>query len=141
MRSWLYPGFTVSLFFVAALLPGCREEDDAPRNEKFEGTIEDINLNRSELTLSFYHDRQKREMTVTGKINEDTEISVNGKLVSLKELKKGQRVAGTARVEKQNGKVVVIAEKVFVAQSETIRRETPTTGEAPAEGNAGSKPS
>jgi len=115
---------------VAAYLlafPGCRQEQPGPEVISLDGKIEKINRtsdDTGEITVSYYSDKQKTEVSGIGMVTKATEIMINGAIATLKDLRDGERVHGEVRVDKKGGERVLTILKITVN-----RAQTPTPGE------------
>lgn len=98
--GWL--GVVILAAYVAGL-EGCRPADEAPRVRVLEVTVEKIDYDTREVTVSFVDKRgETRELSAV--VDPDTEILINGKVASLRDVqvKDRARVAGY-RTENASG--------------------------------------
>lgn len=103
---------------------GCSEKDSARKHRQLEGTITNIDVDNAKVTLRFYSEKHKAETTVTGKVTPETEVSINGRLSSLEDLREGERVNVLGWVQGRGADREVVAVKVTVERAETIRKES-----------------
>lgn len=96
----------------AALLPfvgslagaGCNEDKEAFEVVPLEGKIEAITSNgdgTGELTVSYYSDKHKQEVSGTGRVTKETEVLINGVVARLEDLREGEHVRGDVRIDKK----------------------------------------
>lgn len=128
-RTHSNPTFLGCLLLAAVTaFPGCGKDEPEAEIKSQTGVIERIDREESRLTLRFYNPKHDREDTVTGTINADTEIFINGVVSSLKDLREGERVTVQGRIQRQKGELEVLALKIQAERGETIRRGTAAPG-------------
>ena len=98
-----------ALIVLGLLLPlgGCGEKESAPELITLEGKIEKIERTSDKagkVTVVYYNERQRQEMTGSGSVTAETEIMIDGAVGTLADLREGERVRGEVRVEKKGGK-------------------------------------
>jgi hypothetical protein len=128
--------FLAATLAVAAAGQGCSRQDETREYRTVEGVIEMIDLPKGEVTLRFYSQKRDRELTITGTATAETEVSINGVLSSLQDLREGERVTVVGWVEGRGADRQVVAERVVAERAETIRRK-PAPTSAPATGQPG----
>ncbi|HUU82511.1 MAG TPA: hypothetical protein VM243_03305 [Phycisphaerae bacterium] len=136
------PAATAAGLVILGLLAtaGCGDEDSSRKHRHLEGTIEKIDQLNSEITLRYFSEKHKTEANVTGMVNAETEIFINGRLSSLDDLREGERVIVVGWVKGRGAERDVVAVKITVERADTIRREPPTqpSGADPGAGQPGS---
>lgn len=96
---------------------GCGEKQQPPEILSLEGKVEKIERTTDttgKITVSFFSEKQKQEMTGTALVSEQTEIMIDGAIAKLKDLREGERIRGEVRVEKKEGKKVQNVLKINV---------------------------
>ena len=147
---------TPARMLAAALLValgGCGDKEPAHAHRKVEGIIESIDQANSEVTLRYFSDKHKAEMTITGAVTSDTEILINGVISNLADLRPGERVTVAGWARGHGSEREVVAERIWAERATTIRRQSDAaddgiglgTGSAPAkpdpaEGAGGQSP-
>ena len=104
-----------------ALLPvlggGCGEKQQQAEIISLEGKVEKIERtsdNAGKITVAYFSEKQKQEMTGTAQVTKETEIMIDGAAAILKDLREGERVRGEVRVEKKGGKKIQTVLKIHV---------------------------
>lgn len=103
--------FTRSLGWFGCLLlvavvagGGCRQRNKGPETLDLEGSIESIKRESDQegrITISYYNDKLRRDMTGSGEVTPETEILIDGEPATLADLREGDRVRGQVRMEKR----------------------------------------
>ena len=118
----------------ASLLPGCRKDGDPPKPRRLSGIIDEIDVENAQVTVRYFNEKQNAEATLTGSVTENTEVSINGVLSSLEQLRVGERVDVLGTVQVRDGRREVIASRIQVKRAETIRRKPPAAAPPPTGG-------
>ena len=111
-----YGGLTLSAFFLV-VPSGCGGKEPQPEIVSLEGKVEKIERTSDttgKITVVYFSEKQKQEMTGTGQVTKETEIMIDGAAATLKDLHEGERVRGEVRVEKKGGKKVQTVLKIHV---------------------------
>ena len=98
--------FTVLVSLTAG---GCGDNGSPPEIVTLEGKIEKIERTTDKtgkVTVVYYNDKQKQEVSGVGQVTAETEIMIDGAVAILKDLKDGDTVRGEVRVEKKGGKKI-----------------------------------
>jgi hypothetical protein len=102
MRS---AGWVVSLLLTVVVVgSGCRQRDRKPELLDLEGRIESIkreSAQAGEITISYYSEKMRREMTGSGEVTPETQITIDGEPATLADLREGDRVRGRVQIAKQ----------------------------------------
>jgi|GEM_PF-864094 len=109
---------------------GCREKVQEPKVVPLEGKVAKIDTNRNQITLRYYNEKHKREMTDTGEVAEETEILINGALATLADIRVGEHVRGQVRVEGKGEQRKLTALRIVVERP-TTEVQPATTGSEP----------
>lgn len=114
------------VLILMALLPvlggGCGEKQPQAEIISLEGKIEKIEHtsdNTGKITVAFFSEKQKQEMTDSAQVTKETEIMIDGAAAILKDLRDGDRVRGEVRVEKKGGKKIKSVLKINVERPKT----------------------
>jgi len=113
-----------ALIIAVLVLPisSCAEKESAPELITLEGKIEKIERTTDKtgkVTVVYYNERQKREMTGSGSVTAETEIMIDGAVGTLADLREGERVRGEVRVEKKSGKKLQTIVKIVADRAKT----------------------
>lgn len=106
--------------------PGCRKQDPGFEIVTLEGKIEQIERitdETGEITLLYYSEKHKQEMTGMGLVTRETEIMINGAIGKLQDLREGDRVRGEVRIEKTGKEKRQIALKIYVDRPTSVGDE------------------
>jgi len=109
------------LVLVLVIGTGCQKREPTAevvslQNAKIE-KIERSSENTGTITVTFYNDKQDREVRGVGLVTADTEIMINGVLATLKDLREGERVNGEVRVERNGDERKQTAVKIYVERA------------------------
>ena len=112
------------LILACLVLPvgGCGDKESAPELITLEGKIEKIERTSDKagkVTIVYYNERQKQEMTGSGSVTPETEIMIDGAVGTLADLREGERVRGEVRVEKKGGKKMQTIVKIVADRAKT----------------------
>ena len=105
------------LGLVPALIGGCGEKEQPAEIISLEGKIEKIERasdTTGKITVAYFSEKQKQEITGAGQVTKETEIMIDGAAATLKDLRDGDRVRGEVRVDKKGEKRVQTVLKIHV---------------------------
>ena len=108
---------TLLALSVVAMTSGCKENEKPIEIITLEGRIEKIKRSTDttgEITVVFYSEKQRQEITGTATVTEETEILLDGAAAKLKDLLDGERIRGQVRVEKRGEQKTNIVLKIQV---------------------------
>ena len=116
------PFGVASSMLAAALITagGCNKEDKPIEIISLEGRIEKIKRTTDttgEITVAFFSEKQRQEITGVAAVTEATEILLDGAAARLKDLREGERIRGQVRVEKKGGQRYTVALKIQVERA------------------------
>ncbi len=101
---------------------GCSKKESGPEVFTLEGKIEKIDRQSDttgKITVIYYSEKQKQEMSGTGQVTKETEIMIDGAIATLKDLREGERVRGEVRVDKQDGKKTQTVLKIHAERAKS----------------------
>ena len=111
------PRVLILLALLPVLCGGCGEKQPQAEIISLEGKVEKIERTSDttgKITVAFFSEKQKQEMTGTAQVTKETEIMIDGAAATLKDLREGERVRGEVRGEKKGGKKVQTVLKIHV---------------------------
>lgn len=122
-RKTRFARFSRMLIVVAGsvLLSGCAEKESAPELVTLEGKVEKIERTSDRtgtITVRYYSDKHKQELSGSGNVTEETEILINGVAAGLADLKEGDHVRGDVRIEKKGGSRTQTAVRIRVERAQ-----------------------
>lgn len=119
---------------MSALAGGCGKDDNAPKSRVLNGRVTAIDINSGIVEGSFYIEKQKTDIKLSGKLAPNAEIFINGKTAGLEDVLIDDRVKVTGLEERHNGEKKLIATKVEITRPTTQSAPSPgeSTGTAPA---------
>lgn len=111
-----------SSMLAASLLTacGCNKEEKPLEVISLVGRIEKIKRTTDttgEITVTFFSEKQRQEITGVAAVTEETEILLDGAAAKLKDLQEGERIRGQVRVEKKGGQKNTVALKIQVERA------------------------
>lgn len=112
-----HPLVLIFLALLAVVGDGCAEKQKQAEIISLEGKVEKIERTSDttgKITVVFFSEKQKQEMTGTAEVTKETEIMIDGAAATLKDLRDGDRVRGEVRVEKKGGKKFQSVLKIHV---------------------------
>jgi len=104
------------IVFVAALavgVNGCKSKEDKKQNRTLQGTIESVDLPTKTVTMNWFNEKWGKPIIVAGRVTNETEIYVDGKIGDLGQVKVGDKVI----VEGYKKGADIVAVKVNVTHS------------------------
>lgn len=99
------------------LICGCSDKPEGPQVYPLEGKIEKVELandNSGKITVSYYSEKQKQDVSGSANLTKDTEVMVNGAAGTLRDLRVGEKIRGEVKVEKKQGERVQTALKIRI---------------------------
>jgi len=118
---------------------GCGQEKAEPEIQTRTGTVLSIDEATGKVAMSFYHKKKQIEVTIEGTVTPQTEILINGRIAKMNEVKIGEKVTVTGRVEKDGARTRLVATKVVIERAEWTKASQPasqattTTTDKPAQ--------
>ena len=112
-----HPLVLILLALLPVLCGGCGEKQQQAEIISLEGKVEKIERTSDttgKITVAYFSEKQKQEMTGTAQVTKETEIMIDGAAAILKDLREGERVRGEVRVEKKGGKKIQTVLKIHV---------------------------
>jgi hypothetical protein len=107
----------VFLASLPLLCGGCGEKEQQAEIITLEGKVAKIDRTSDttgKITVLYFSEKQKQDMTGTAQVTKETEIMIDGAAAILKDLRDGDHVRGEVRVDKQGGKKVQTIVKMHV---------------------------
>ena len=99
------------------LCGGCGEKEQQAEIITLEGKVAKIDRTSDttgKITVLYFSEKQKQDMTGTAQVTKETEIMIDGAAATLKDLREGDHVRGEVRVDKRGGKKVQTIVKMHV---------------------------
>jgi len=99
------------------LCGGCGQKEQQAEIITLEGKVAKIDRTSDtagKITVLYFSEKQKQDMTGTAQVAKETEIMIDGAAAILKDLREGDHVRGEVRVDKQGGKRVQTVVKMHV---------------------------
>ncbi len=112
----------IVLGLLPAIIGGCAEKQKPAEIISLEGKIEKIERatdSTGTITVTYFSEKQKQEISGVGQVTKETEIMIDGAVSSLKDLREGERVRGEVQVEKKAGARVLTVLKIHVNRPKT----------------------
>lgn len=110
---------------------GCREKIEQPKVLPLEGKVTKIDTRAGAITVRYFNEKQQKEMTDTGAVNENTEIVINGALASLADIRVGELVRGQVVIERDGQERRARVLKISVDRPVESEGEQPTPESPP----------
>jgi hypothetical protein len=134
MRTLSTIGLMASALFAAGLVGGCGKDSQPPEySETPEGRVTAIDKSTGIVSMTYFSEKHQREVPLSGRLAPAAEIFINGKTARLEDVRVGDRVRVTGRVEKSEGERQLVATKIEITRREGDRSTKP----APATPAAG----
>jgi hypothetical protein len=105
------------------LLPGCKEQEPEFKTVTLLGTVQRIDLVNARVQISYYSEKNDKNVTAEVVATPETEIFINGELAQLADVKVGERAEGEAVVTRQGDRQVITVTRV------RIERPAPPVGD------------
>ena len=111
--------FVLGLLCAAAwLLPGCAEEAPKRKYRVLEGTAEKIDLKTGQVSMNYFSKKRNEELAVEGRITDETEVLINGRLARLEDIRPQEHVRVTGYKEGKGVNALVVVTKVEIERSD-----------------------
>lgn len=97
--------------------PACDNKDDGYEILQLEGKVEAITVKpdgSGEITVLYFSEKHGQEISGAGVVTKETEITINGVLAKLEDVREGERIRGEVRVERQGGEKKQTVLKIYV---------------------------
>jgi len=117
--------FAVPMFLIPWGTAGCSPDEPKVEVITLEGKIEKIDVtsdSAGQITVVYFNEKQKQEVSGTASINRETEILVDGAAAALRDLRAGERIRGDVRVEKTGKDRKLTVLKVVVNRGKAENR-------------------
>ncbi|MBI1826425.1 MAG: hypothetical protein HY287_11540 [Planctomycetes bacterium] len=105
------------------LLPGCRDKAEGPAVFPLEGKVEKVELNSPDnsgkITVSYYNEKQRQEVSGTALLTHDTEVMINGAVGTLRDIRQGEKIRGEVRIDKKGGERIQTVLKIRIDRPKT----------------------
>ena len=114
--------FGLFLSAVAVFGSGCRDEKPASEVLTLEGTVEKVTAKADgtgEIVVRYYSRKHRKEVEGLGLVTKETRILINGKTVSLTDIKPGEPVTGEVRIERTGKTKRLIVLRIQVDRAPT----------------------
>jgi hypothetical protein len=135
VRFRLTSALLCSLVFV--LLSGCGDDSKkAPKMKTIVGVAKTIDLKNNSVSM-IYVNPEGQEITLTGSVQPDAEVWINGRSHKLEDVVQGDKVTVYGYRDKSSSEVKLIASKIEVTRPEGADWKKPDESAA-APGSAGS---
>jgi len=111
---------TLLVLSLLVALTGCNKEEKPIEIITLEGKIEKIKRSTDttgEISVVFYSEKQRQDITGAATVTEETEILLDGAAAKLKDLREGERIRGQVRVEKKGEKKSNVVLKIQVERA------------------------
>lgn len=111
-------------------------KDRAPEEQilTLSGTVEQIDLPRKKVRISFFSEKHGRNLTQDAQFTDRTEVIINGRAARLEDVKEGERADGEVIVSKAGEERVITITKVQIRRDAAIAAQpaqATTAGEPP----------
>jgi hypothetical protein len=106
---------------------GCREKEETPKYRNLPGRVTAINTSTGEVEMSTYIPKQRKEVTLKGKLAPDAEILIDGSTARFEDVHIDDRVDVEGRLEKHGGEPQLVATKVRVTRGNAGSSSAPAT--------------
>jgi len=117
---------------------GCPEDRPKTSVREVVGTIEQVDTNSNVVKVRAYVAKHEAYNTFTVRVNDETEIMINGTLAKLGDLRVGERAEGRILIEKLDGANVFTAQAVKVERGEVLQAPSDRGESPPSAGDVGS---
>ena len=102
----------------AWLLPGCAEEAPKRKYRVLEGTAEKIDLKTGQVSMNYFSKKRNEELAVEGRITDETEVLINGRLARLEDIRPQEHVRVTGYKEGKGANALVVVTRVEIERPE-----------------------
>ncbi len=107
----------ILLVSLSLLCGGCGEKEQQAEIITLEGKVAKIDRTSDttgKITVLYFSEKQKQDMTGMAQVVKETEIMIDGAAATLKDLREGDHVRGEVRVDRQGEKRVQTVVKMRV---------------------------
>lgn len=104
---------------MSAALAGCNRDDDRPKVVQRNGRVSAINKETGEVKMWYYHPKQKKEIPISGKLDPNVEIFINGAAAKVDDVRLDDNVCVTGRVTGSGTEMQFVAIRVEVERPMT----------------------
>lgn len=110
-RRWI---FVAAMLPAMMLVPGCSNHDkDKPKTLTAEGIAKSIDLDRRSVSMTMM-DSKGAEKEIVGTFRDDTEVMINGRIETIKDIKPGDKVVVQGYREGEGINQKLVATKVRI---------------------------
>ncbi len=110
---------------------GCSRDSDKPKYIQRGGRVSSINKETGEVKMWYYHPKEKQEREISGRLDPDIEVFINGEAAGVDDVRIDDKIVVTGRIEGSD------TDKRFIAVRVDVERpvsETMSTASEPAAG-------
>jgi hypothetical protein len=100
------------------LLPGCAEEAPNRKCRVLEGTAEKIDLKTGQVSMNYFSKKRNEELAVEGRVTDETEVLINGRLARLEDIRPQEHVRVTGYKEGKGANALVVVTKVEIERAD-----------------------
>lgn len=117
------------LLLIAAALPfaACRKDSEASKHRQLEGRVTNIDTETGVVEMSWFNEKQKKEITLSGKLAPEAEILINGATATLADIRTDDKVTVIGHEEKRDGDRQLVATQVRVTRAESSTKPAAAT--------------
>ena len=100
------------------LLSGCSEEAPERKYRVLEGTAEKIDLKTGQVSMNYFSKKRNQEIAVEGRVTDETEVLINGRLARLEDIRPQEHVRVTGYKEGKGANALVVVTKVEIERAD-----------------------
>ncbi len=126
--------FTRILAVAAAALAtagGCNRADEEPEYRTVEGAVDSVDVGSGRVAMLWEHPKRHERVRISGTIDQNTVIDINGRVATLQDIRKNDRVKVTARIMRNGSVPPLVATRIEVVR-DRIPASAPATQPATA---------
>lgn len=131
MRAFRQGLLIVMGVLAGAGVSGCPEDDPGFKTVALSGTveaIEKIDAANARVRISYYSEKNNRNVTTEVIVTPETEIFINGIEAKLEDVKVGERAEGESIVTQRNGKRIITVRRVRIERAAPVVPRKPGVG-------------